>query len=202
MTKSEMQFAIYTDYYRIGGTEFGFKELLKVWLNRNILAGFRVMYFYRHCIYAREKNKLLFRFWNRCYRNVSEHYCVELPLDVKIGHGFIFYHANGVVMHPNAVIGNNCAILQQVTIGNSGKSRTQVAVLEDGVSVGAGARLVGPIHIGAYSSIGANAVVTHDVPENSTAAGVPARILNTNKPNVPLHTDYMSFEEWKERKNK
>lgn len=45
MTKSEMQFAIYTDYYRIGGTEFGFKELLKVWLNRNILAGFRVMYF-------------------------------------------------------------------------------------------------------------------------------------------------------------
>lgn len=70
----------------------------------------------------------------------------------------------------------------------------------DGVSVGAGARLIGSIKIGSYVAIGANAVVAHDVPANCTTAGIPARILNENKPNVPLNVDYLSFDDWKERK--
>lgn len=113
---------------------------------------------------------------------------MEIPISVKIGNGFILYHAN-------------CAVLQQSTIGNNGKSRTQIATLGDGVSIGAGARLIGPIKIGSNVSIGANAVVTHDVPDNCTVAGIPVQILSKNKPSNPFNTDYLSFNDWRERKN-
>lgn len=200
MTREEMLYAIYTDFYRIQGNNFKFKDKIKVWVNYNILPGFRIMYFYRHCIRFQSGNRFCRFFWNFFYKRVSEHYNVEIPISVKIGNGFILYHANGVIMHPNSIIGNNCAVLQQSTIGNNRKSRTQVAALGDGVSIGAGARLIGPIKIGSNVLIGANAVVTHDVPDNCTVAGIPAQILSKNKPSNPLNIDYLSFNDWRERK--
>jgi serine O-acetyltransferase len=127
---------------------------------------------------------------------------VELPVTVKIGSGFIFYHADGIVLHPNTVIGRNCSILQQVTIGNTIKSKDRVAIIEDNVNIGAGAKIIGSIHIGSNVAIGANAVVTHDVPDNCSVAGIPARVLNEDNHNLPYHTDYLSFNDWKERKHK
>ena len=95
----------------------------------------------------------------------------EIPLGCRIGGGLLLPHPNGVVIHCDVVIGPNCLIFQQVTLGVSGAG---VPTLGGHVDVGAGAKVVGLIHVGDHALIGANAVVLRDVPPGATAVGVPA----------------------------
>ncbi len=111
---------------------------------------------------------LLHRFWSA----VSG---ADIPLDSRIGGGLMMPHPNGIVIHPEAEIGPNCLIFQQVTIGAGLKPG--LPVIEGHVDIGAGAKIIGNIRIGAHARIGANAVVLHDVPAGATAIGVPAKIL-------------------------
>ena len=106
----------------------------------------------------------------------------EIPLSVQIGGGLRLPHPNGIVIHPNVVMGPNCMIFQQVNLGSNrgsgrGRSGTGVPVIGGHVDIGPGARLLGGITIGDHAVIGANAVVLQDVPPGATAVGVPARIL-------------------------
>lgn len=102
-------------------------------------------------------------------------------IKANIGKGTIFHHHGvGCVVHDNAIIGDNCHIFQNVTLG----SRWTNGVLDGGapivgnnVLIGAGAVILGDIKIGDNSNIGANAVVLEDVPEGCIAVGVPARII-------------------------
>jgi serine O-acetyltransferase len=98
----------------------------------------------------------------------------DIPLNSKIGGGLLIPHPNGIVIHPDAEIGPNCLLFQQVTLGHA---EGGVPKLGGHVDVGAGARLIGPITIGDHAKIGANAVVTSDVPAGATAVGIPARIV-------------------------
>src|SRR6056297_410577 len=98
----------------------------------------------------------------------------DIPLNCKIEGGLMLPHPNGVVIHPNVTIGPNCLIMQQVTLGT--RHGRDTPVLEGQVAIGAGARVLGAVTIGAYSLIGANAVVITDVPPYSIAVGVPARV--------------------------
>jgi len=100
-----------------------------------------------------------------------------VPSSAQIGSGFVCgYWGLGVVIHKDAVIGNDCTVAQNVTIGrNPGDSR--VPVLGDRVYVGAGAVIVGEITIGRGAVIGANSVVLTDVPAGAVVAGVPARVI-------------------------
>jgi serine O-acetyltransferase len=100
----------------------------------------------------------------------------DIPLNCRIGGGLLIPHPNGIVIHPEAEIGANCLIFQQVTIGSRGKGG--VPVIEGHVDIGAGAKILGPARVGAHARIGANAVVTGDVPRGATAAGTPAAILD------------------------
>ena len=96
-----------------------------------------------------------------------------IPFQAEIGEGtFITYHGLGVVINKQAVIGKNCRIRQHVTIAGDGDG---VPVIGDEVQIGAGAILIGKIHIGNHVRIGANAVVLHDLPDNCTAVGMPAK---------------------------
>ena len=79
-------------------------------------------------------------------------------------------HANGVVISPDAEIGCNCLFLQQVTIVGGVK-------IGGHVDIGAGAKIISPVTIGDHAKIGANAVVLKDIPSNTTAVGIPARIV-------------------------
>lgn len=97
----------------------------------------------------------------------------DIPLTARLGGGLVMPHPNGIVIHPDTIIGPNCMIFQQVTLG----AKNGVPHLGGHVDIGAGAKLLGPVRIGHHAVIGANAVVTRDVPENRVAAGVPARIL-------------------------
>ena len=99
----------------------------------------------------------------------------DIAPEATLGGGLMLPHPNGIVIHRDVVVGMNCMIMQQVTIGQLASGG--VPRLGNNVYVGAGAKLLGPITIGDNASIGANAVVLCDVPTNSTAVGVPARIL-------------------------
>jgi serine O-acetyltransferase len=98
----------------------------------------------------------------------------DIPLNTRFGGGLSIPHPNGIVIHPDSVIGPNCLILQQVTlaVGEDGAPR-----LGAHVDIGAGAKILGGVRIGTDAKIGANAVVLSDVPEGATAVGIPARVI-------------------------
>jgi serine O-acetyltransferase len=107
----------------------------------------------------------------------------EIPLNSHIGGSLLLPHPNGIVIHDMAVIGANCLIFQQVTIGTG--SGPGYPVIGDHVDIGAGAKILGGVQIGAHAKIGANAVVISDVPPHATAVGVPARAIGRVMPERP-----------------
>ena len=102
----------------------------------------------------------------------------DIPLNCQIGGGLLIPHPNGIVIHPDAQVGVNCLILQQVTLGDGGKAG--LPVLQGHVDLGAGSKVLGGVVIGAHTRIGANAVVTKDLPAGCTAVGVPARVISVD----------------------
>lgn len=107
----------------------------------------------------------------------------DIPLNCQLGGGLLLTHPNGIVIHPQAVIGPNCLILQQVTI-------TADVQIGGHVDIGAGAKILKKSKVGDHAKIGANAVVICDVPPGATAVGVPARIIpaNSNNSEPPQQT--------------
>jgi serine O-acetyltransferase len=101
-------------------------------------------------------------------------YGLELWAPGGLGGGFYLPHPHGCVVAADR-IGRNCSIIAAATLGM--RRERGFPVLADEVFVGAGARVLGPVSIGAQAAIGANAVVLHDVPPGATAVGVPARIV-------------------------
>jgi len=106
----------------------------------------------------------------------------EIPLNCDIGGGLLIPHPNGIVIYPGARIGVNCLIFQQVAIGTRGNP--DAPIIEGHVDIGAGAKILGPVHIGAHARVGANAVVLDDVPSGGVAVGIPAKIINSSPPLV------------------
>jgi serine O-acetyltransferase len=98
----------------------------------------------------------------------------DIPLNTQLGGGLLLPHPSGLVIHPDAVIGPNCLLFQQVTLGTNGPGGAPR--LGGHVDVGAGAKILGGVTIGDHAKIGANAVVLCDVPAGATAVGVPAKI--------------------------
>lgn len=103
---------------------------------------------------------------------------VDIPINCQISGGLLLPHPNGVVIHPDAIIGANCLIFQQVTIGTI--EITGTPQIGNFVDIGAGAKVLGDITIGDHARIGANSVVLSDVPAYATAVGAPARIIKKN----------------------
>ena len=99
----------------------------------------------------------------------------DIPLNCSLGGGLLIPHPNGIVIHPDATIGVNCLIFQQVTIGAGG--RPGLPRIGGHVDVGTGAKILGGVVVGEHARIGANAVVIDDVPPGVTVVGIPARPL-------------------------
>ncbi|HYD33685.1 MAG TPA: serine O-acetyltransferase [Methylophilaceae bacterium] len=107
---------------------------------------------------------------------------IEIHPGAQIGRRVFIDHGMGVVIGETAVINDDCTLYHGVTLGgtswNKGKRHP---TLERGVVIGAGAKVLGPITVGAEAKIGSNAVVVKDVPPGATAVGIPARILDQEK---------------------
>jgi serine O-acetyltransferase len=108
---------------------------------------------------------------------------IEIHPGATIGHGFFIDHGMGVVIGETTEIGDWVTLYQGVTLGGTGKQRgKRHPTLEDNVTVGVGAVVLGAITLGEGSRIGGGAVVVKDVPPHATAVGVPARIVATRDP--------------------
>lgn len=121
---------------------------------------------------------------------------VEIHPAAQIGRRFFIDHGMGVVIGETAVVGDDCMLYHGVTLGGTASARVKRhPTLEDGVLVGSGAKILGPVTLGAGSKVGANAVVLHDVPPGAVATGVPATIHHPRhqRPAEVLYADPALF---------
>ncbi|MBI5926397.1 MAG: serine acetyltransferase [Aquabacterium sp.] len=103
-----------------------------------------------------------------------------IGVSAKIGRRLVIEHSGAIVIHGNAVLGDDCIVRQGVTIGNRHLNTPfDAPVIGNRVNIGAGAKILGKVHIGDDVQIGANAVVLKDIPAGCIAVGVPARIIST-----------------------
>lgn len=115
---------------------------------------------------------------------------IEIHPGATIGSGFFIDHGMGVVIGETAELGADVTLYHGVTLGGtSWKKGKRHPTLEDGVVVGAGAKILGAITIGANSRVGANAVVVKNVPPNSVVVGVPGQVVIRSETPVPHRPD-------------
>jgi serine O-acetyltransferase len=101
---------------------------------------------------------------------------IDLPCETQVGRRLVIEHFGGIVISGDSVIGDDVRLRHGVTLGLRRTGVPGAPVIGNGVDIGAGAKILGPVHIGAGAVIGANAVVLGDVPAGALAVGVPARI--------------------------
>jgi len=111
----------------------------------------------------------------RCCAGAARPSRADIPINARIGGGLLIPHPNGIVIHPDAQIGPNCLIFQQVTIGVA----NGIPPIGGHVDIGPGAKVLRAFTIGDPARIGANAVVLSDVTEGSTVVGIPAHAVAT-----------------------
>ena len=138
--------------------------------------GFQAVQSYRlgHWLWTQGKTDLAYFVQMR----VSEVFGVDIHPAARIGKGIMIDHAHSIVIGETAVVGDNVSMLHSVTLGGTGKEEEiRHPTIEDGVLIGAGAKVLGNITVGHCSRIAAGSVVLQAVPPMKTVAGVPARIV-------------------------
>lgn len=129
---------------------------------------------FAHELWAQGRKDFALYLQSQC----SKIFTVDIHPAARIGKGIMLDHATGFVVGETAVVGDNCSFLHGVTLGGSGKARgDRHPKIGSCVLVGAGAKILGNIHVGNCSRVAAGSVVLADVPPNTTVAGVPARVV-------------------------
>ena len=122
---------------------------------------------------------------------LQKHYHIQINPRAKIGYGFYIGHGVGLIVNYMATIGDNVNMSQFSTVGmKDGKCAT----IGDNVYIGPSVCIVGGVNIGNNSAVGAGAVVTKDVPENATVAGVPAKVLSYDNPGTNVNNRWVHHE--------
>jgi serine O-acetyltransferase len=140
------------------------------------LKGFHALQSHRlaHWLWWAERRELAHLLSNRA----STVFAVDIHPAARLGAGIMLDHATGIVIGETAVVGDDVSILQNVTLGGTGKERgDRHPKVRNGVLIGVGAKILGNIQVGAMSKVAAGSVVLTDVPPHSTVAGVPARVV-------------------------
>lgn len=138
--------------------------------------GFQALQAYRvgHWLWQRGRHDMAYFIQMRC----SECFGVDIHPAARIGVGVMMDHAHSIVIGETATVGNDVSMLHSVTLGGTGKEDgDRHPKIENGVLIGAGAKVLGNIRVGHHSRIAAGSVVLHDVPPCKTVAGVPARVI-------------------------
>ena len=138
--------------------------------------GFHSLLCYRiaHRLWRDGRDSLAFHMQSR----MSERFGVDIHPAAQLGRGIMIDHAHSIVIGETAVVGDNVSMLHSVTLGGTGKEDgDRHPKIGDGVLIGAGAKVLGNIHVGANSRIAAGSVVLADVPPCKTVAGIPAKIV-------------------------
>ena len=112
---------------------------------------------------------------------------IQLPRETKVGYGLYTGHGGPIVANKTAVIGNNCNLSQFTTIGSN---ENRAAIIGDNTYIGPSVCIVENVMIGSNVTIGAGSVVTKDIPDNATAAGNYAKVLNYDNPGRYIQTPW------------
>jgi serine O-acetyltransferase len=178
MKCGELQRLVAADLYRYDRAA-GWRGLVSTFLRE---PGFRLTCLLRLCRHFRSQKWSRWGVYHLCklwFRRLSLKLGVCLDFTTDIGPGLYMPHPFGIVVNRRCRIGANCNLAQHVTLGlKSRDPRAGCPVIGNCVYIGPGAVVIGAVTIGHEAAIGANAVVTHDVPSHAVAAGVPARILS------------------------
>jgi Serine acetyltransferase len=173
---NSLQKIIKDDLYRCSGSR-SFQSFLKVYFNS---PGFHFLCWLRLTHVVRKKNKLMYILPKLWLRHLSYKYGFDIPAETIIGNGLYIGHFGGVVISSKAVIGENCNLSQNVTIGvNVRGKRKGYPIIKDNVYIGPGAVIIGGITIGNNVAIGANAVVLDNIPDDSVVVGVPGKVISS-----------------------
>jgi serine O-acetyltransferase len=138
--------------------------------------------------HAIQTHRLAHRLWHHNRQDLalylqsrsSEVFQTDIHPNAKVGRGIFLDHATGLVVGATAVIEDNVSMLQDVTLGGTGKERgDRHPKIRRGVLIGSGAKILGNIEVGECARVAAGSVVLQSVPRNSTVAGVPAKVVGT-----------------------
>lgn len=154
------------------------------------LPGFRAVAVYRFGVWRmtvkqpwRAPLSVLYRM---LFRRVRNRYGIELPYSARVGRRVVIEHQGNIVIHGNSSIGDDSVLRQGNTLGvRSLDDLSAAPTLGRGVNVGAGAVILGRVHVGDGAWVGANAVVLQDVPAGALAVGVPAKIVVPKRAEAP-----------------
>lgn len=164
---------IKSDRYRKTGKELSSMSVILNGLkhfNSDILFWFRL---------SQYKKGILWAICRLMYAHVSQRYQIQIPASTKIGYGLTLGHRTCMVINGGTIIGNNVNLSQFINIGTNHKTP---AIIGDNVYIAPHVSIVEDVKINNNATIGAGSVVTRNVPENATVAGVPAKVLNYDNP--------------------
>ena len=146
--------------------------------------GVKYMFYLRLCRYLKwRKPRILFwplyRIGMWIFTRYKYKFGCFIPHTTSIGRGFYIGHVRDIVVNERVSIGDNCNISQGVTIGQANRGRRKgTPVIGNHVYIGPGAKIVGAVHVGDFVAIGANCVVTDDVPDYAVVVGVPGKVIS------------------------
>lgn len=150
--------------------------------------GFKAVRRHRRAHRAYQKGHYLWARWISA--RTKKKTGIEIHPGAVIGQGLFIDHGSGVVIGETAVIGDNVTLYQGVTLGGTGKDTgKRHPTIGDGVTIGAGAKVLGPITLGNHVKVGAGAIVLKDVPDQCTVVGNPGRIVRgpAHRPEIDLN---------------
>ena len=146
--------------------------------------GVKYVFYLRLCRYLKSRRPglvfwPLYRIAMRVFTHYKYKFGCSIPHSTSIGRGLYLGHIRDIVINERAVIGDNCNISQGVTIGQANRGRRKgTPVIGCNVYIGPGAKIVGAVQVGDHVAIGANCVVTDDVPDYAVVVGVPGRVIS------------------------
>ncbi len=175
MKFSKYIFLLRSDLYRYSGNanlpSFLFTFMLE--------PGFKYSFWMRSCAYL--KLHPIFRYflfplaW-LILAHYEYKYGISISYRTQIGSGLYIGHFGGIVINKNVVVGKNCNISHQVTLGKANRGvKKGYPVIGDNVYLGPGAKVIGNVKIGNNVAVGANCVVTKDIPDNGVVVGIPGK---------------------------
>ncbi len=178
MTFSKYRFLVRSDLYRIN------PEIKKDSLLRHILFGeaFKFIFWMRTCKFLRGKKILKFSVYPialMLFNHYRYKFGIAISFESEIGPGFYIGHFGGIVVYPDCQIGKNCNLSHGVTLGITHRGKKKgYPTIGDNVYIGPGAKIIGSVKIGNHVAIGANCVVTQDVPDHAVVVGIPAKVIS------------------------
>lgn len=197
MQYKEYRFLVFSDLYRITRKKTAMSFVKELILGES----YKYIFWMRTCAYSKRNRLLKYSLYplsKLILRYLRHRLGIAIPPETEIGSGFYIGHFGGIVVNGASRIGKNCNLSHGVTLGQANRGRNAGSpILGDNIYIGPGAKIVGAVTIGNNVAIGANCVVTRDIPDNSVVIGIPGRIISQD--GAAGYIDNTDYDDWSER---